>query len=99
MRRIFWTLAVVLLIAACGKNPPAPQWPAKLVSVTGFSEAQKSQVMKAIQNLNDGLGHQAVDVSGQGNGFPITIHYVESFSDAPLRAGLTAVSTQGADIA
>jgi hypothetical protein len=89
MRQFTWLFPFLILVGGCNQKTPSQNWPANLQAIQNFTPDQKTQVLNAIGELNQGLGLTAVDTSGQGAGYPITISLVPAFSGAPLQAGLT----------
>jgi len=86
MRKVA-VVIVALLITACGKNRQSSiPWPAVITNFERFSEAQKEQLLTAVNDLNTQAGKTVITTS-EGTGFPISLKLVEPTEDTKTRAG------------
>lgn len=98
--RALLAVFVIVLVAGCGKNRPAPgSWPAQIVGHEGFTDNQWSDIKGAVDYLNTGSGKKLVFQEGEtGGNYPITFKYVENSADHTSRAGLAIFDDESCTI-
>ena len=88
-------LTVTVLIVGCGNNRSyQAQWPARIVSLEGFSQEQLQAVEGAVEYVNAGAGKQIVHSDDGGTGYPIHLKFVEPDPANTSRAGLAIVESE-----
>jgi len=89
LRNVVVVLVLSFLLVGCGTQRAA--WPAHVVSLDGFTEAEAQEVRASIDKLNAQADKPLIEISGEAsqNAYLIHIDRHEPWPDDPMTAGLT----------
>lgn len=91
--RLLWSVTKWVFLAAvlsgCGAKPPS--WPAKMVAMNHFDDANSKVVLESLRRLNarDDKALILIDGEDSPNALPLTLEQHDPWPNEPLTAGIT----------